>query len=77
MCLWSRFVFLGKGQETHEKVEQAMEEEKDARVRWKQSSQRGSEEQQRWENQKLAHPQRVKLEDVSCTGNEREGRKCD
>lgn len=46
-------------------------------MRWKQSSQRGSEEQQRWENEKLAHPQRVKLEDVSRTGNEREGRKCD
>jgi len=33
--------FLAKSKRHHEQVEQAMEEEKDARVRWRQSSQRG------------------------------------
>jgi len=76
MCLWSRFVFLGKGQETPEKVEQAMEEEEEeegckSEMETVEPTGVTSSRDGRIK-QKLAHPQRVKLEDVSRTGNKRE-----
>ena len=80
MCLWSCFVFLGKGQETHEKVEQAMEEEEEEEGRMQEldgdSQANGGDEQQRWEDQtKACPPAKSKVGGCISYGEQERGKK--